>query len=491
MRELFKKLISRQTGVNGAFAALAVFGLVIVFLVNMLAVVVAGRYPLDVDLTRNSAFRLSDKTVDYIQALPQPVAIQVLAREETFTAATTYNAQANALFHEFAKRSPQISLTYIDYVKDPSFAGRYPTLTMKHGDVLVSSGGKTHLVQTEDLFNYAFDAAGQPSITSSRAEEAITAAIVNVTSARQTVVTLLEGHGEADISAFVKLLETNNYEVRRQSLATGDIDPASTFAVLAAPRTDLTAEELDKLDRFLENDGRYGKTLFYFATAVDAKPLPNLGVFLREWGIVPGDGLVFETDENRVFQYQPFVAIVDYQDEHYADMLRVPGTPVLMPFALPFTTLYETRDQNSVQTLLAFGASAGVRPSSATDSFKASDATIRGPMPAMVLASRALRDKGDGQKPEASHIVVSASSEMLNESIIGSTAFNNAEYLLNLFADLSGNASGIAVTPKKLAGSALNFPMATADRVGIFFMVVLPVVVLGLGTVIWLRRRHR
>ena len=57
---------------------------------------------------------------------------------------------------------------------------------------------------------------------------------------------------------------------------------------------------MKKIDEYLDNDGHFGKNLYYFADPTQPE-LPNIEEFLSEWGIGVGTGTVVETDANRIF----------------------------------------------------------------------------------------------------------------------------------------------------------------------------------------------
>ena len=161
-------------------------------------------------------------------------------------------------------------------------------------DILLECGNKVQVVKTSDLFNLQNDSStGYTYIKSSRTDEAITSAIMNVTSDYTPKVAILSAHSSFDAGAFSSLLSQNNFEVVTQDLLLEDIDPEAAAVVLFAPSEDLDEAQLDKLDAFLDNDGQKGKTLLYFAAA-NQPQLPNLEAFLSEWGIVMEDATVYE-----------------------------------------------------------------------------------------------------------------------------------------------------------------------------------------------------
>ncbi len=485
-----KNFLSRR-GIKSIYAAMAVLAVIIVLLLNVVATTLAGRYPLQIDLTANKLFALDEATRGYIGGLPEPVTIQVLATEQRFAGTSAYNAQANEVIRQFSKYAGSITVEYIDYIKNPTFASNYPDLSMKHGDILVSCGSRYKLVKTEELFQYTQAPTGQLQIASSQAEQAILTAILYVTSTDLPVVAVVTGHNEADISGFTALLAQNNFELLTVQPATQPIPADADILLLAAPKHDLTPDELEKLDDFLINGGNDQKTLFYCADA-QQPPLPNLEAFLAEWGVIPTDGAVFETNENRVYNYHPFYAVADYVNQEYAAKLRSSKVPLLAPVSRPLKVLFTHQDRYSTDILLQFGESAGVRPSSAGQDFTSDDATQRGPIPALVRCDYTLRQSGNANTVAArSTVLVSGSAEMLQGYAVGSSAFSNAEYLLNLLGDLTQKGSTFSVTPKTMAGHGLNITQHQADRLGTLFILIIPAVTLAAGLAVWLVRRHK
>ncbi len=472
------------------FWILIVILIVGVFLLNFVLSLLNQRVELGADLTKNRLFAISEESRELVATLEDEIQIHVLATEDDFVGASTYMAQANEVIRQLDKLGDTITLTYVNYVTDPTFASRYPDVVMSHGDILVSCGNKHRVITVKELFNYTYDSKGNSAIASSKAEQVLAAALLNVTSDEQVLVNIITGNGEYTMPSFESLLKNNNFEVIKKNLATEDLDSSCKLAVLISPHTDLSPQVINKLDKFLYNEGEYGRTLLYTADA-EQKPLPNLEAFLKEWGVEIGDGAVFETRESRVFNYHPFYAVADYADDTYRGMLRDKTTPMLMPISRPLTILYDYRNNNSTSLLLEFGKTSAVRPSDAPDSFTQAEAEIRGPIPALVLASYSLRDKETGKVEKQSNIVISGSSGMLDAYSIDNSSLANSEYLLNLFNTLTEKTETVKIKAKTITGNELNISTAMANRLGILFALIIPLVIMGIGVGIWLYRRHQ
>lgn len=470
------------------FALLLCLWAAAAFLLNLVMVQLADRVSLTVDLTANAAYKAGQETRALLQGLDRDVAIYVLSTEDGF-AGSSYLIQAQRMLEQYPRLSPRVSLTYIDYVFDPSFASRYPDLTLSQGNVLVTSGDRVKQLQLADLFNYTYTESGTLTIQSSRAEEALTSAILYVTSDEQVRVAVLTGNGMAEMEAFVRLLVDNNYEIARVNLTTDDLDDTFDLVLLLGPRIDLSDDALRKLDAFLYNQGDYGKTLFYTAD-VAQESLPNLEMFLSEWGIIVADGVVFETEAERTYQYQPYYPVAEYVNQAFRDKLIDPDAPVLMPLARPLDLVFETRGNNQNEVLLRYSETSGVRPAGAEEGFSVEQAERWGPMPAMVLASKRIYG-ATGVTRARSNLVVSASTAMLDTFSIQNTSLSNSQYVLNLLNTLLERSDVVAIQPKSLAGNTLSINTTQASALGIALAGVVPLAILVTGLVVWLVRRYQ
>ncbi len=458
------------------------------FLINLVMIQLDERYPLTLDLTANAAYQAGEETRVLLQNLDRDVEIFVLAAADAF-GGSSYFVQAQRMIEQYPQLSSRVALAYIDYVFDPTFASRYPDLDLSEGDVLVVCGDRVKQLQLSDLFNYDYTETGSLNIQSSRAEEALTSAILYVISEDQVRVANLVGNGMADMPAFTRLLAENNYELVEVNLTVDELDDSYDLALLLGPQIDLSEDALAKLDAYLYSDGAYGKTLLYTAD-VTQNSLPNMETFLREWGIAVGEGAVFETTATRTYQYQPYYPVAEYADQVYREQLLDPTSPVLMPLARPLDLLFETRDTNLNETLLQFTETSGVRPPEAVDSFSADQAERWGPMPALVLASKRIYGT-TGVTQFRSNLLVSASTAMLDAFSVENTSLANSEYLLMLLNTLLDRTDVVAIQPKSLAGNTLSITTAEASTLGILLAGVLPLIILATGIVIWLVRRYQ
>ena len=481
-----KPSITSGGKMKALFALIILLLLAAAFLLNAVALVLSNRFPLSVDLTANAAYEIGDETRQVLAGLEQDISIDVLATEEAFSG-DSYLVQVKHILDRYPQYSDRVSLRYIDYAADPSYAASHPDLTLSEGDIIVSGNDRVRQLDMSSLFNYAYTATGSLTIESSRAEEALTGAILNVLSDRDVRIGVLSGNGQQDAAGFVALLVNNNYVLETVVAATDDLS-AYDALLLLAPQTDLSEDDVRKLEEYLYNNGEYGKTLFY-AASVTQTALPNLETFLSEWGVAVGDGSVFETTADRTYQYQPYYPIADYTSETWRDMLIDSSAPILMPLSRPLEVLFKSRDGQYTETLLSFGETAGVRPSDAGEDFVADDAEQWGPIPAMVLATRRVYE--NGALARQSSVVVTGSVSMLENLCLQNSSLSNSSYLLNLFNTLTEREETVTIAPKSLAGKTLGITTAQVTTLGMVLGGLLPLAILGTGIGIWLYRRYK
>ena len=480
------KKLTHSLKINMLFSAIVVLLVAALLLINGIALLLSERYGLQIDLTAGAVYEIGGGTKALLASLDAPVEIFVLSDEGGFTG-SKYLMQAKRIIEQYPRFSNLVSLEFVDYTSNPAFAVNYPELPLSHGDIIVQSGGKVRHVLAANLFHYSYTQDGGLAILSSRAEEAVTSAIVNVISGEMVKIALLTGNGTSGHTLFAALLADNNYEVHMVGMTTASLEDY-TAVLLCLPAIDLSEDVVRKLEAFLYNGGEYGKVLFYTAGAAQGE-MPNLDRFLSEWGVKFQDGAVFETNPERTYQYQPFYPTALYGGNRYTDLLRDSSMPFLMPLSRPMELLFTSRDGYYVETLLYFSETSGVRPAGAGDDFTAANAEKRGPIPALVASS--LNATGADQAHLQSHIVISASTGIFDAVALQNSSAANAEYLLNLLGGLTNREDTVNIQPKSLVGRTLGITSAQASTLGVMLVGAIPLAILLAGAAVWLLRRYK
>lgn len=488
---MFSKILNNRRFRMGSFATvLTVIFIAALIILNMIVSAVSNRYPVQIDLTTDKIYGLSDETIEYLKGLEKEVDIYVLATEDGFSSASDYFLQAKETIKKFPQYTSKVDLSFVDMAKDPSFESKYASYNIGTRDIIVECGSKIQIVKTSDLFTLQYDSStGYSYIQGSRTDEAITSAIMNVTSDYTPKVTLLTAHSSFDATSFVSLLEQNSFEVITQDLLLEDIDPEAEVAILFAPSQDLDEDQLKKLDAFLDNDGQKGRSLLYFASA-SQPAMPAMEAFLSEWGIVMEDATVYETDYSRIYNYSPLYSIVDFVNE---EILEDPSGYMLMPTARVMDTSFTERDGKTVEVLQKFGPEALAIPNDAGEDYNIEDAEAYA-WPALVLSTL---EKSAGKVNESgvavlkSQVIVSASAASCESGLLSSNTFVNGKYYLNLINSVVGRDVNYSVTDKVLDTNTLVMTNTQILGIAAVFVIVIPAALLVWGIVVFMRRRHK
>jgi len=488
---MFSKILNNRRFRMGSFATvLTVIFIAALIILNMIVSAVSNRYPVQIDLTTDKIYGLSDETIEYLKGLEKEVDIYVLATEDGFSSASDYFLQAKESIKKFPQYTSKVDLSFVDMAKDPSFESKYASYNIGTRDIIVECGSKIQIVKTSDLFTLQYDSStGYSYIQGSRTDEAITSAIMNVTSDYTPKVTLLTAHSSFDATSFVSLLEQNSFEVITQDLLLEDIDPEAEVAILFAPSQDLDEDQLKKLDAFLDNDGQKGRSLLYFASA-SQPAMPAMEAFLSEWGIVMEDATVYETDYSRIYNYSPLHSIVDFVNE---EILEDPSGYMLMPTARVMDTSFTERDGKTVEVLQKFGPEALAIPNDAGEDYNIEDAEAYA-WPALVLSTL---EKSAGKVNESgvavlkSQVIVSASAASCESGLLSSNTFVNGKYYLNLINSVVGRDVSYSVTDKVLDTNTLVMTNTQILGIAAVFVIVIPAALLVWGIVVFMRRRHK
>lgn len=242
------------------------------------------------DLTSNQQYSLSEQTRKVLADLDAPVQVKVFDNSDGFF-------RFRDVLEEYEYGSGQLSVEYVDIVKQPSVAERYEIT--QPGTIVFERAGRTEKVTTTD-------------------EQQLTNALIKVVEGRQPKVYFVYGHGERDTTASdragfasaAEQLRTSNFVVDRLALAQDPNVPADAdVVVIAGPENDYLPAEIDALSAYLRRGGHVLLLLDPPATA-DAQPLTNLVAFAAAWGIEAGSNVVVDVSGvGRAFNAGPEVPI--------------------------------------------------------------------------------------------------------------------------------------------------------------------------------------
>jgi hypothetical protein len=463
----------------------------IIVLVNVIFGLLSERFTLRLDLTAEKLFVVGDETKDYLDTIEKDVRIYVLSSESTFTGGNMlYYAQANETIKQFASYSPHISLQYVDLARSPGFDAQYPQFQLDEQTIILERPDRVITINFNDMFNVetGYNTNYQPmeQIISSKAEQVLAGALIRLLAERQVVAAILGGFGEHPAIALENLLVSNQYVTTELNLLTDSFDENIDVAVICNPARDYTEGALQKLDAFLYNAGKYGKLLFYLTGGRNA-PTPNLDVFLADWGIAAADGVAVQTDSRYLVTNSSYWSIATYSEEVYSKDTVQGQLATVMPEARPLTALFDRKDNKSVMELLSFGDTAYLRPNDIPEDWSFAESPRQGPFPVMLL-SRHFQSRGG--EVNVSAVLVSGSWLMIEEELLSTSQMGNSLYIMSLFNALTPQPPDLVVRPKSVGDSYLPISQHEALLIMAVFTVLVPMTIIAIGIVVFLRGRH-
>ena len=491
-----KNIFKNRRFKYGSLATVITVGFIVaLILINVVATLILERYPLSIDLTSDSRFKLTTESVNFVKNVKEDVTITILADESAFESAhcesdimvSDLYKQAYEIIKDYARNNSKIKVEFVNLLMNPGFEKNYPNEKLNDDDIIVSTSKRYRKFGISDLFTFASSQFGGTTY-SSQAEQVMTSALMYVTDDKPATVTLLTGVDNIDTSDLESLLESNNFQITVKNLLTEDIDQDSAMVLFPQPKADLTADQVKKLENYLDNDSQFGKSLIFIASATDEIG-PVLKNFLADWGMEVGDGLVTETDTNNIYMeyglVNPTMMNVAIADNETASAMRNPNLALVSANARPVNALFESKDNRTVKVLAQSAATTVLNPLN-SEGFDPTTAEQQAYSVAAVGSKTRLIDNAS----HVSNVVVFGSARMASSTLLQQGSFSNSDFIVSIVNSITEKKDNVKIIPIDMSMKSINI---TENQVKIYFAIfvcVIPALMIIAGIVVWLRRRH-
>ena len=483
-------LKSRNAKRGSVALALTIIFIAIVVGLNIVASLLTDRFPiLSTDLTSNNVYELTEPSVEFMAELTKDVNVYVLMEEKTLENQGEYYVQVNKLLNAFNQQSTHVTLKYINLTTNPTFTSSYPDINWTGTSylMLVEHGDDYIAVSYEDVFTYNQEYLsyyGEYVVDGQNLEQALLTAILNVTTEEKVTITMLSGHGELETDAFSSLMSNNAYNIESVNLLNGEISKESQFVVLFAPTNDIDKDTYDTLSNWLYNDGEYGHTLLYVPNDTVLVDMPNIDTLLEEWGMSISKSWIFETDTQYMTNslYPNLISIYNYDDTEFAGGIKDTSIPVVLMYCMPISL-----NDSQATSLLSSSGTAVQMPLDADENWNYNEEEPE------KLIGAAIATQGNEDETKSSNVIVFGSYAAFSESALSATSFNNSAYIINMFNTIAERDDAtVTVEGKALDANELGITSTfTTSILEIIFRYLVPLAVVTVGIVKWLRRRHR
>lgn len=446
----------------------------------MLAVIgLAGwlstQYKLEFDWTANQRNTLTEASLKQLGNMKEPVKVLAFA-----TSGAESRAEIEQFFGRYTKAKPDLSIDYIDPIKNPAKVREYNISNV--GDLVIEYQGRRETVR-----------AGEMN------EATVTPALQRLSFAEERWLVFLQGHGEHDAGEpgasgygqFVQALHDNGLKTQPLNLATSPRVPDNAAAlVVAGPTSALTEGEAQILVDYVKRGGN----LLWLSDPDSPPPPPALAQLLGvrfdkgtaifpEFAALGGDPSMFLTAS-----YPRTPVTGELRENTAFPLVRSLSTD---PAAKPEPAF---RSQPFLQSSPDAWLETG--PLSGEVGFDADKGDVQGPLTLGLLLTRSVAgekpaDAGaDAKLPEKpQRVALVGDSDFLSNAFIGQ--LGNAKLGLNLARWLASRDDQLDITIPAARDQSLNLSPLAALLIQFGFLLLLPLTLLAVGIGRWLSRRRR
>ncbi|MBQ8562548.1 MAG: Gldg family protein, partial [Firmicutes bacterium] len=346
----------------------------------------------------------------------------------------------------------------------------------------------------QSSYEYTED-GGYAMSTSFNGEGALTSAIHYVISEEETLLYLLEGHGEQELSSgFREFIEDANISMDNLNLLTeGGVPADCDCLVVNGPSVDVSRAEAEILGEYLEDGGR-----MLLMTACLEEELPNLAGVMKEYGVSQTKGMIVEGNRNYCIQSYANYLLPEVLNHEITEPLVSSGYLVLVPLAQGLKIDEEAAGETGteISVLLQTSSDAYSKVSWAnaeTAEASAGDIVTEEGFPLGVAISRQQTEDGetdggarDGQE---TRIVWCTSTYLGNDQMNESVSGANYDLLMNSLNWICQMEDSITIHAKSLSETYLTLTAAQTLRWSVVLVVLVPLAFIVAGIVMWRKRR--
>jgi ABC-2 type transport system permease protein len=480
-----------------ATAFTAIF-IVVIVLLNVFVGILSDKYPsINLDVTKSGGNSLSGEALKVIDSVKTEVDITICATKEaceqndvTGSGSSTDYAQVSRLFSKAAERNSNIKLSYVDLVKNPTFAADYKSDNLAEGDVVVKSSKRYRVLSSSDLFKTTYSSDYSSTKTTSNVDSALASALNTVTAETMPVAAFDTAHNEGlDGTGYKHLLSNSSFETKDFNLLTDKIPEKTQLLVLGCPESDLTSEEIDKVDAFLNDKSSDLDRSLLVTCAPGQASLKNLGSYLEEWGLAADTNAAVEETSQSNYYSSPLYIFTDVQSGlDLGGKSSYSYTNFLMPNTCPITVKGSSVGNKKTYELMKSSDTSVVLKTSGNTS------STSDPAAQTVAALSQMTVSASGSKTVHANVILSGSSSMFSSQLLTTTVFSNGSYLGDLSRYATGttdSSSTISTTSNELYAKDITITSQKTILLlgyGVFTLLI-PLIVMIAGIIVHRKRR--
>ncbi|MDR1067500.1 MAG: GldG family protein [Clostridiales bacterium] len=439
--------------------------------------IVAYKYDVKKDMTEKKLYSITDETRRVLSDLTEDVDVYPVYSTGSDD---HYIMMFKRIIDEYDKASNRLNVHYTDPATNPRFLNEYAEdgAAPGEGSVIVVSGKRRRVIKVSEILNTQINMQTfQNEISSVSLEPQLTNAVLYVTREYTPKIYAVTGHLEPSLpDALVNELTMAGYETSEfDTLVGGDIPSDCDALIVITPSNDWTAEEADKVSRYLESGGKAA----FFLDIREERP-ENLYGVLEKIGITPDFSYVFESDMNGVFQNNPLQIIPLFAENATAAAVATGVSHVIMPFTQAFSSQDIENEKFIYEPLLMSSQVSYAKTTETLSLPEKQEGDAEGPFNLAITAAA---------EESGARVVAFGNSFILDESANEVMGGNDYKFIVKAINWAQERKDEVYIGPKELATTPLRLTQAGFLIRAALAIAVLPLGALLFGVVIWLRRK--
>ena len=460
-----------------------IFYVLFVVIIGLLAWV-GKTYHKGFDATKSQRNSLSQTTQQLLKKIDKPISLTAYVPDDAVV-----HANLKQLVDKYKKYNDNIKLEIINPDLDPSRA-KQDGIDYS-GQLLVKLGEQSEKVNSVD-------------------EQTMLDVLQRLSRTEPRLVIFIEGHNERSplnaksngMSELAKVLEQKGFLLQPHNiLRTQSLPENTSFVILAAPQKDFLDGEVSIISDYLKKGGN----LLWLHEPGGLLGLDNIE---QQLGLKINEGTLLDANqalqEMLGIQHPAAIAIIDYGQSALTSKL---SAHTLFPFATPIERDESPKEKGAkvggwkYQPLLTTLPTSWMESGDIQGNVKFDDDADK-PEPLDIAVamtrdvessvdddnSQASSEENKSRKPKEQRVLVIGDSDFMLNSYIGQGS--NLELASNIFNWLSVDDDLLSIKAKVAPGTKLN--LSTAGRIGLAGLWLgLPLLLLLIGTLRWLKRRKR
>lgn len=507
-----------------ATAITAIF-IAAVILINVVVSVVCQRYPLTLDFTADKMYTVNEDNIEFIKGVDYKVNLRVLFSEEDYmnvnniyntnqiydNTGGSYYKQTVDLLKQYNKYNKNITTEFIDATDQQAISdilekfSDIDTSAMNYGDILVEcyingedKEPRRGLIPLKECYELTsddetgyYEAMGYANYTVSgnKIEQAVANGIfktANLTAISAAVITV--NSNSSYVENFKKVCDENAINLETCDKIVGADFSKYDVMLICAPGDDYSDDEIKAIEKWLDNDGKKGKTLMFFASTLSPN-LPNLYAFLEEWGIAVDRNYTYYSNDSRFYSNDKTNIYLESLLTDYTEGVDNSNYGYIANNMVSLSAIYEseTNGTRSVETVLQTSDMSTYKKPMKDSDWKPSGVGTN--LPAILL-SKDTAEEGN------SYVIACASIDFLTNYYATSKSDNG-----NFMAAISilntterENEDKFIMETKVLSDTSGVFTASTTSAhnviIAVVFIVIIPVGLIVAAVYIFIKRKN-